>query len=117
MKKIILITVFVFCTSLLFGVTYNTPTIDGSINIAAGDWDSDELIVDDPNDDSAWGASSEMNNLWLTWDADNLYVGIEYTASGNAMIVYLDMSIVGGETDFNSNNGYTGAYPRNIIFN
>jgi len=117
MKKIALFTIFLFCTSLLFGVTYNTPTIDGSIAIAAGDWDSDELIVDDPNNDSAWGASNEMNNLWLTWDANNLYIGIEYTASNNAMIVYLEMSIVGGETDFNSDNGYQGAYPRNITFN
>ncbi|HHE37635.1 MAG TPA: T9SS type A sorting domain-containing protein [Candidatus Cloacimonetes bacterium] len=112
MKKIILLTVFLISVSLLLGGPYTTPTIDGDLS----DWDLDELRVDDPTTDSAWGSGNEFDNLWVTWDAVNLYVGIEYTASDNAMIVYFDMGITGGETDFNSGNGYAGAYPRNITF-
>jgi len=113
MKKIILLTVFLFSATLLLGGPYTTPIIDGDLS----DWDLDELRVDDPTTDSAWGAGNEFDNLWVTWDLVNLYVGIEYTATNNAMIVYFDMGITGGETDFNSGNGYTGAYPRNITFN
>jgi hypothetical protein len=91
-----------------------TPIIDGVIHADGTDWDADELVVDDPLTDSAWGSGNELDNLYVTWDEDNLYVGVSYTVNTNAMIVYVDLGTSGGETDFNSGRGWTGAYPRNI---
>jgi len=104
---------FLLSTTALIAGVYSTPTIDGDLS----DWDIDELRVDDSTTDSPWGSGDEFDNLWVTWDETNLYVGIEYTASSNAMIVYFDLGFSGGETDFNSTRGYNGVYPRNIIFN
>ena len=93
-----------------------TPTIDGYIAADNVDWDVDELIVDDSMTDSAWGTGNELDNLYATWDENNLYVGISYTVDNNAMIVYTHTGRGDGETDFNSGRGWTGAYPRNITF-
>lgn len=93
----------------------STPTIDGVIG---SDWATDELVVDDSLSDSAWGSSNELDNLYLTWDATNLYIGLSQTLelNNNATILYLDTAVSGGETNFHSNTGYTGAYPRNVTF-
>ncbi len=88
-----------------------TITLDGAFT----DWDGDELVVDDPTNDSIWGSSNELDNLYVTWDANNLYVGVEYTISSNAMIVYIDTGVTGGETDFSNGGGYSGAYPRSFL--
>jgi len=112
---IILNSAFLILNSSAFAVPYNSPTIDGSITIAADDWDNDELVGDDPPDDSHW-VGNDFDNLWLTWDANYLYIGSEFTISSNTMIVYLETDIDGGVTDFNSTRGYTGSFNRNITF-
>ena len=100
--------------SLGYATTYNTPTVDGTISISASDWDANELVVDDPSNDSYWGTSNEIDNLYLTWDADNLYIGVDYTVSGNAMIIYLH---IGGSAWYSDTDLYgMDFYPRNFRF-
>ncbi|MCB8943279.1 MAG: ExeM/NucH family extracellular endonuclease [Ardenticatenaceae bacterium] len=106
----------VLAATLTLAAPPTTPDIDGTIANDDIDWDNDELIVDDPLNDSPWSSSNELDNLYVTWDQNNLYVGISYTIDNNAMIVYVETGADGGETDFNSGNGYTGAYPRNFTF-
>ena len=101
---------------ILLANPYNSPIIDGVISISPDDWDSDELLADDPDDDSYWGTGNDFDNIWLTWDANFLYIGLEFTVSDNVMLVYIETGIDGGVNDFNSTRGYTGAYPRNITF-
>ena len=109
-------TFLIFLWAVLVGGTpYNSPTVDGVIEISADDWDSDELVADDPADDSHW-LGNDIDNIYLTWDANYLYVGVEYEISDNAMIIYFEDGTPGGITDFNSERGYSGAFPRNITF-
>lgn len=79
-----------FCvTALAAGVwatTPNTITVDGS----TADWAADELVHDDSTSDSAWGGN-DCDNLYVTWDANNLYVLIEGTlGGGNTWDLWID---------------------------
>ena len=97
-----------------------TPTIDGTIG---SDWaDSGTMypdgtfLLDDADDDSLWGADNEIYGVYINWDANNLYFGLDYTISNNGIIAYLDFGDSEGIQDFLAANGYNGAWPRNISF-
>lgn len=88
---------------------YNSPVIDGNIG---SDWVPDENILSDPADDSPWGGN-ELRELWLTWDVNNLYIGIEFSVSGNGLTVYLDV-VDGGTMSFRDEDGWAGAWRRDV---
>ena len=70
-------------------------TIDGDFS----DWESYErakTIVDDPDDDSEWGETNDVNWLGIAADEQYLYIGAQYKASENGFIVYI--SLDGDET-------------------
>jgi hypothetical protein len=103
-----------------FGETYNTPTIDGVVNVAPDDWDASDMAVDDPDDDCRYNPDDpDLDKLYVTWDADSLYVGITTVGPpggyGNGYVLFMD---------FDSQDGITGAtdftnadyYPRKITF-
>ncbi len=102
--------------------TFGKPAIDGTINVGTGDWLSTWQIAVDPDTDSRWRPVALLDNeilgLFATWDADSLYLGVKYVIndSNNTMMVYLDAGLPGGWTNFNSNQGYNGAYPKNNRF-
>ena len=108
----VVLSIFVFVGAVLAGPP-TTPVIDGTIG---ADWDVDEKVVDDPTADSAWGSNNELDDMWLTYDNSNVYIGVVYTVDNNGMVVYIDTRAAGGETDFNSGSGYGGAWPRNFTF-
>jgi len=100
--------------------SYNTPTIDGRVSTLEGDWQTDELAHRDPDNDNRWGSSdADLVDLYVTWDADSLYVGLKTvngpSGYGNGYLVFID-------TD--AQNGVTGAtdmtaadfYARQITF-
>ncbi len=85
--------------------SYNTPTIDGRVTTELGDWKSDELAWRDPNNDNRYSPwDGDLVDLYVTWDADSLYVGVKTTNGpsgyGNWYLVFID-------TD--AQNGITGA--------
>ncbi len=96
--------------------TYAKPNIDGRIQIGENDWRENWLIVDDPIGDSRWTLVNEFDDLFMTWDADSLYLGAKYTLINNTLQIFIDCGLPTGETDFNSNRGYLGAFPRNFRF-
>ena len=102
--------------------TYAKPVIDGNILIGDSDWREDWLIAVDSDSDSHWrpqvGIDNELFGLLATWDADSFYLGIDYRINdvNNTLMVYLDVGKPGGVTNFNSNQGYFGAYPKNFRF-
>ncbi len=102
--------------------TYGKPTIDGTININENDWLEEWRIVLDPDNDSYWNPpqtqDNELMGIFVTWDADSLYIGVDYILNDNfnTMILYCDAGIDGGVTNFNSQQGYLGDYPKNFRF-
>jgi hypothetical protein len=101
--------------------TWNTPTIDGIVTVGMDDWDADDWAVDDPEDDCRYADSDpDMDDLYVTWDADSLYIGI-ITADppggfGNGYVLWIDIDVqdgITGATDFSS----ADFYARNITFN
>jgi len=107
--KILVLMAIMLLVGWAWATTPHTITVDGNLS----DWNSDELIIDDANDDSLW-ANDEVKEIYLTWDADNLYIGANYTVSNNAFIVYLDTDYAGGETDFE--HDWSGWYRRYVTF-
>lgn len=123
-------TLFLFSISTLLALTFSPvsadppvgtpPVIDGTIG---ADWASSGTaypsgtrLVADPTNDSAWGANNELSNVYVNWDANNLYLAIDYTLDNNGLLVYLDFGTAAGITNFVNASGYTGAWPRNINF-
>ncbi len=44
-----------------------------------------------------------------------LFIGFDYTIETNAVIYYIDTGESGGETDFLSSSGYSGAFPSDVL--
>lgn len=81
---------------LLFSKTYHTITVDGDLS----DWDEDELVYLDYENDGAWGLQNQLLKLYLTWDAGNLYIGVEaIVKDGNHIVIYFDTGSTNGLSD------------------
>ncbi len=95
---------------------YDSPNVDGDLS----DWSSSEIAVDDSDDDT-YITDIEMRCFNVTWDADSLYIGVEYTVttSGSA-IVYIDAIPGAGATNvsaFTQSYGSTGKdWQRHVDF-
>jgi len=106
--------------SIIF--TYGKPFIDGNIIIGSDDWLEEWRVVTDSDTDSYWAPVDTLNNeifgIFTTWDADSLYLGIDYIIDDNynTMMLYLDAGLPEGITNFNSNQGYNGDYSKNFRF-
>ena len=96
--------------TLVFPTTFSSPVIDGAIS---GDWSGDEWILDDSNTDSPW-QGNEVDDVYLTWDADNLYLAIRHSLNNNGIVLYLDAGT--GAADGSADVSGLDAWPRNIQF-
>ncbi|MCF8259919.1 MAG: putative Ig domain-containing protein [Melioribacteraceae bacterium] len=98
--------------------TFDKPIIDGNVTVGTEDWYSEWLLVEDDSADGFWGAKNEIYGLYSTWDADSLYVGIDYYLNDNynTLVFYLDAGLDSGVTDFNSTNTFKGEYAKNFQF-
>lgn len=100
--------------------TYNSPYVNGHVTVAPNDWDADERAVADPaNDCRYYPSDGDLVDLYVTWDADSLYVGITTTngpgSFGNGYLLFIDTDAqngITGATDFTSAN----FYPRKVRF-
>lgn len=82
-------------TATVSATTPTTPTIDGTIG---ADWDANENM-------GASGPTGSGNpQLWLTWDNNNLYVGIQGDPD-TAIQIFFDVAPGGAMLD--TNNLYT----------
>lgn len=92
---------------LVSTTTYHTIQVDGNLQ----DWTSDELVIPDaPNDCAVTG--NEIYGIYMTWDANYLYVGASYKLQNKALLILLDRGIGKGVHDINNLNWY----PRNFQF-
>ncbi len=71
---------------------FDHVVVDGVIQADETDWYPDDLVVNDQADDNL-SRTSNVRRLWLTWDADSLYVGITYQDFGTAegLRIYIDL--------------------------
>ncbi len=107
----------ILVSTFLLATTFNSPTIDGLINIAPDDWDQDELLIDDSPNDCRY-PEADIDNVYATWDSANFYVGVKTSKPpggyGNGYVVYIDTDgqnpAITGATDFTNAN----FYPRRV---
>ncbi|MFA6468899.1 MAG: putative Ig domain-containing protein [Bacteroidota bacterium] len=106
--------------------TYAKPHIDGIVQWE-NDWLSKWMVSTDNDSDSYWwtivndsvkSVNNELYSLYVTWDADSLYLGVDYYINdkNNTLILYLDALRNTGITNFLSTAGYTGDHPKNNRF-
>jgi len=86
---------------------YNTPFIDGHVTTESYDWDADELAVDDPVDDCRYDWDTDIDDVYVTWDSQGLYIGFSTDGGpgpyGNNLVVFVDTDAqegITGTTDF-----------------
>ncbi len=92
---------------VLLSLTYHTIPVGGNLGV----FDSDELIYQDAGYDSYW-QGNELYGLYVTWDRNNLYLGLSYKVQNNAVLVVLDPGRGKGVNDINNLDWY----PRNFQF-
>ncbi len=90
---------------LIFNITYHSIKVDGNLS----DFENDEKVISDRYEDSFWGTQNEITNFYLTWDRDNIYIGLEYNVKNNALLIVIDAGYEGLE-DLDILNWY----PRNL---
>jgi len=77
---------------------FHAPTVDGLIAGDGVDWASPDRVLDDFDDDGNQ-RSGNTRHLWLTWDEENLYLGLNYQALDRTVVVYLDAGLDTGPAD------------------
>lgn len=103
--------------------TYRKPVIDGSISFV-NDWRKEWTVCTDKDSDSMWWdrltgvVNNELYSLLVTWDADSLYLGVDYLINdkNNTLMLYVDALRNAGVKNFLSTQGYNGDYPKNNRF-
>ena len=92
----------------LLNITYHSIIIDGDLS----DFTNDERILSDRYGDSFWGIQNEITDFYLTWDKNNIYIGLEYIVKNNALMIVIDAGVPGLQ-DLDILNWY----PRNLKLN
>ncbi len=49
-----------------------------------------DTCAQEPTDDSAWSALHEIEQIYVTWDAAQLYVAVKGTLGSHALVLYID---------------------------
>jgi len=88
-----------FCWgSAAYAEPFHTVTVDGTITGDGADWaPADRIVVDYDDDDSS--RNGNVRHLWLTWDEQNLYLGVNYQALDRTLVLYLDTGTGVGPED------------------
>jgi hypothetical protein len=113
MRRLIVLTLGVAAVALagiVWATTYHTITVDGSLT----DFAYDEKTAGDPAGDSGYGANNDLTTLYVTWDAQKLYLGFAYKAEQTGVLYLIDSGVSGGATNLCKSAGYNGAFPANL---
>ncbi|MCD6423046.1 MAG: gliding motility-associated C-terminal domain-containing protein [Elusimicrobia bacterium] len=84
--------VFLFFVISLSAKPYHRITVDGNLS----EWGEDERIVEDSSDGEF---TNRIDRVYLTWDEENLYIGISARVDGKGLLLYIDR-------DFGTSNGF-----------
>jgi len=85
-------------------------TVDGRFDV--GEWEGYHVLAD--STDSDWTAANEIDRLTLSWDEENLYLGVDGIVTANSWLLYLDVDPGSGQgqTDLTA----IGAWERGTEF-
>jgi MYXO-CTERM domain-containing protein len=75
--------------------TYHTITVDGD----RADFSADEALAGDPLGDSTYAENNDLSALSVTWDAERLYLGVDYRAENTAVMLFVESGAAGGISD------------------
>jgi len=65
-------------------------TVDGDFSL--GEW-IPSLELRATNTTAPWGPNNDLRNLYVSWDATNLYVGVEgFSSTNNVFFIFVDSS-------------------------
>ena len=86
---LLVVTCHLLLVTVVYAVPYHTITVDGNLS----DWAKDEIVTADENDSTfdPGAGKNEIQNLYVTWDKENLYLGIEGQTNGNGLLLYLEV--------------------------
>lgn len=120
MRWLATILIVVLAAGAAVAETYNTPIVDGTITIGPSDWDETDHAFNEAADDNRYYPDDpDLTDLYVTWNADTLYVGViterDPGGYGNGYLVFIDVDAqagITGATDFSS----ADYFPRKITF-
>ena len=96
MKKAML---FLACLSLLVvPVLATTPHTVSFTGVSSTDFAVDEVVYTNPSTSSAWGAGNILNKLYITWDSNSIYFGVDGFTSSNTNDMWISFSKGNGAT-------------------
>lgn len=104
-----LVAALVLGTTVVWATTYHTITVDGTTS----EWAADEKTPADSASDSLYGSNNELSSLYVTWDAQKLYLAFDYKAWNTGVMVLVESGSSGGAQNL-CKPGYGGAYPANL---
>ncbi len=86
MRNLLWLLTFVMVAATALATPPNTPTLDGK----PIEYDATDLRGTFAGA-STWGVNGTLTNLYVTWDADYLYVGLQaWQADNNKLVVLID---------------------------
>jgi hypothetical protein len=68
---------------------------------------TDAGVLEEPTNDSQWGPFNDINQIKVTWDAQNLYVACDGFIWDNNMILLMDFAGSGGPDFASDGEGLT----------
>lgn len=71
---------------LLISKPYHTAVVDGYF----GDWLNDEAVSSAVEENDSTFLDNEIERVYVTWDKENLYLGVKYRISNNGLIVFFE---------------------------
>jgi len=117
--------ILLFTPLPLYAAPFHTITVDGNLS----DWAQDEEILRQGNalynpaesSDSAWDPATgknELKRLLMTWDKQNLYIGLEGATDNSGLLLYIDVDsklMPGGDAG-TDNLYYISTWNRKVKF-
>ncbi len=112
MKKTFLFGVLMLLAATAFATPANTPVLDGR----PIEYDSTDLRATFAGA-SAWGANGTLTNLYVTWDANYVYIALQaWQNDNNKLVVLLDVDPDAG-TGATTTTNWTSIEPSFIKYN
>lgn len=107
-----LISTLLWGSGLALATPPNTPTLDGEML----EYDAEDLRASYTGGGGAFGPGNVLSNLFVTWDAEYLYIALQGAEADNKLVVMLDVD-PGNGTGATTTTNWSGVAPSYIEYN
>ncbi len=111
-SKTLLLLVASLCTGTVFATPSHTPTLDGRMN----EYDAEDQRASYTGGGGGFGPANYLNDIYVTWDSEYLYVALAGGESDNKLALLIDVD-PGSGTGANSTTNWTGNTASYISYN